>query len=374
MSCAEPGCAVHRTTAPARRPARPKTAGAVLCPRRLRAPPASWEPPAAVAPARHSAHGTAALAEAAPTRRPPARPASADCSQVLKWLEPLWATAGMQTTGASASCASSHQYADDRRRLSELCELLELEEVRALAEAAPVDFFTQQHWESVPARWRDDLLGLDEDELLRWACGRAGVRACGRAGVRACGRAGARARGRAGVRACGRAGVRACACVRWSARRNAEACAVPRMRADSRPCNVSWAATGRSNSSTTVKLAQGHRLTNARLAAQLAPAGSSPSGNTLPLLVGCVSAARAIGRCSLHRKARVGAQRSARTRKRARQWRLSTPVGGGTCCTLWGLTPTTGMGRAHGGRASCMDGCQGRRRRRFWACSSWCWV
>ena len=192
MSCAEPGCAVHRTTAPARRPARPKTAGAVLCPRRLRAPPASWEPPAAVAPARHSAHGTAALAEAAPTRRPPARPASADCSQVLKWLEPLSATAGMQTTGASASCASSHQYADDRRRLSELCELLELEEVRALAEAAPVDFFTQQHWESVPARWRDDLLGLDEDELLRWACGRAGVRACGRAGVRA------------GSRACGR--------------------------------------------------------------------------------------------------------------------------------------------------------------------------
>ena len=58
---------------------------------------------------------------------------------------------------------------EDAQRLIELCRLLE--EVRALAEAAPVDFFTQQLWESaVPARWKCDLLGLTEDQLLRWEC------------------------------------------------------------------------------------------------------------------------------------------------------------------------------------------------------------
>ncbi len=62
---------------------------------------------------------------------------------------------------------------EDAQRLIELCRLLE--EVRALAEAAPVDFFTQQLWESaVPARWKCDLLDLPEDQLLRWECGCAG--------------------------------------------------------------------------------------------------------------------------------------------------------------------------------------------------------
>jgi hypothetical protein len=81
---------------------------------------------------------------------------------------------------------------EDAQRLIELCRLLE--EVRALAEAAPVDFFTQQLWESaVPARWKCDLLDLPEDQLLRWECGCAGCAACG-----------------------------------WSARREAEACIISR--------------------------------------------------------------------------------------------------------------------------------------------------
>ena len=93
------------------------------------------------------------------------------------------------------------QYADDRRRLSELCELLQ--EVRTLAEAAPVDFFTQKHWESVPAQWRDDLLGLDEDELLR--CN-VRMRECAPAGVQG----GAGVTGVACLRACLLACLPAC--------------------------------------------------------------------------------------------------------------------------------------------------------------------
>ena len=38
-----------------------------------------------------------------------------------------------------------------------------------LAVAAPVEFFTKNLWEtSLPSQWREVLLSLDEDQLLRY--------------------------------------------------------------------------------------------------------------------------------------------------------------------------------------------------------------
>ena len=38
-----------------------------------------------------------------------------------------------------------------------------------LAVAAPVEFFTKSLWEtSLPSQWREALLNLDEDQLLRY--------------------------------------------------------------------------------------------------------------------------------------------------------------------------------------------------------------
>ena len=40
-------------------------------------------------------------------------------------------------------------------------------QVQPLAEAAPVDFFTKNLWETtLPKQWRECLLGLDEEQLL----------------------------------------------------------------------------------------------------------------------------------------------------------------------------------------------------------------
>ena len=54
---------------------------------------------------------------------------------------------------------------EERQRLRDLCDLLQ--EMRALAEARPVDFFARRLWEtSLPRGWGDALLRMNEEQLL----------------------------------------------------------------------------------------------------------------------------------------------------------------------------------------------------------------